>query len=134
MYHPLLIFEGGSGILLASVLRPGDVGGIRGLLPRLRLLVTHLRQRWPKRPIALRADGEFAKPTLLDYAEYAGCLSSDMGKQRGMRFGESKGAFDPHQGDRGGVRTLVQSILGRLWAVEYCGGNRLVPPDFVVSI
>lgn len=74
MYHPLLIFEGGSGILLASALRAGDVGGIRGLVPRLRLLVTQLRRRWPKRPIALRADGEFAKPTLLDYAEYAGCL------------------------------------------------------------
>ena len=74
MYHPLLIFEGGSGILLASALRPGDVGGIRQLLPRLRPLVTQLRRRWPKRPIALRADGEFAKPVLLDYAEYAGCL------------------------------------------------------------
>jgi DDE family transposase len=74
MYHPLLIFEGGSGILLASALRAGDVGGIRQLLPRLRPLVTQLRRRWPKRPIALRADGEFAKPVLLDYAEYAGCL------------------------------------------------------------
>lgn len=74
MYHPLLIFEGGSGILLTAALRPGDVGGIRQLLPRLRLLVTQLRRRWPKRPIALRADGEFAKPALLDYAEYAGCL------------------------------------------------------------
>jgi hypothetical protein len=74
MYHPLLIFEGGSGILLTAALRPGDVGGIRQLLPRLRQLVTQLRRRWPKRPIALRADGEFAKPALLDYAEYAGCL------------------------------------------------------------
>jgi hypothetical protein len=36
MYHPLLIFEGGSGILLAATLRAGDVGGIRGLVPRLR--------------------------------------------------------------------------------------------------
>ncbi len=62
------------GILLAAILRPGDVGGIRQLLPRLRLLVTQLRRRWPKRPIVLRADGEFAKPKLLDYAEYAGCL------------------------------------------------------------
>ena len=43
-------------------------------MARLRLLVTQLRRRWPKRPIALRADGEFAKPTLLDYAEYAGCV------------------------------------------------------------
>ena len=27
----------------------------------------------PKRSIAIRADGDFAKPELLDYAEYAGC-------------------------------------------------------------
>jgi hypothetical protein len=32
-----------------------------------------LRRRLPQRAIALRADGEFAKPNLLDYAEYAGC-------------------------------------------------------------
>src|SRR5262245_41073309 len=55
-YHPLLIFEGRSGILLASAPRAGDEGGIRQLLPRLRPLVRQLRRRWPKRPIALRAD------------------------------------------------------------------------------
>lgn len=74
MYHPLLIFEGGSGMLLASALRAGNVAGIAQLLPLLRPLVTELRRRLPERPIALRADGEFAKPALLDYAEYTGCL------------------------------------------------------------
>jgi hypothetical protein len=73
MYHPLLIFEGGSGVLLASTLRAGNVAGIGQLLPLLRPLVTELRRRLPQRAIALRADGEFAKPNLLDYAEYAGC-------------------------------------------------------------
>jgi Transposase DDE domain group 1 len=73
MYHPLLIFEGDSGLLLAATLRAGNVAGIGQLLPLLRPLVTELRRRLPQRAIALRADGEFAKPTLLDYAEYAGC-------------------------------------------------------------
>jgi len=73
IYHPLLIFEGASGLLLASCLRPGDVGGIRQLLPLLRPLLTRLRRQWPQRSIALRADSDFCKPTLLDYAEYAGC-------------------------------------------------------------
>jgi hypothetical protein len=73
MYHPLLIFEGGSGVLLASTLRAGNVAGIGQLLPLLRPLVTELRRRLLQRAIALRADGEFAKPNLLDYAEYAGC-------------------------------------------------------------
>lgn len=74
MYHPLLIFEGKSGLLLASCLRPGDVGGIRQLLPLLRPVVRRLRARFPHRQIAIRADGDFAKPPLLDYAEYAQCL------------------------------------------------------------
>lgn len=73
MYHPLLIFEGGSGLLLAATLRAGNVTGIGQLLPLLRPLVAELRRRLPGRAIALRADGEFAKPTLLDYADYAGC-------------------------------------------------------------
>jgi hypothetical protein len=73
MYHPLLIFEAETGMVLASCLRPGNVGGIRQLLPLLRPLVTRLRARFPKRAIALRADGDFAKPALLDYAEYTGC-------------------------------------------------------------
>jgi hypothetical protein len=73
IYHPLLIFDGGSGLLLASCLRPGDVSGIRQLLPLLRPVVARLRRSLPRRPIALRADGDFCKPTLLDYAEYAHC-------------------------------------------------------------
>jgi hypothetical protein len=70
MYHPLLIFEGTTGVLVASRLRPGDVGGIRQLLPLLRPVVRRLRTRFPQRPLAIRADGDFAKPPLLDYAEY----------------------------------------------------------------
>jgi hypothetical protein len=73
MYHPLLIFESGSGLLLAATLRAGNVAGIGQLLPLLRPLIAELRRRLPARAIALRADGEFAKPNLLDYAEYAGC-------------------------------------------------------------
>lgn len=74
MYHPLLVFEGGCGILLASCLRPGNVGGIAQLLPLLRPMVRRLRCRFPHRAIAIRADGDFAKPALLDFAEYTECF------------------------------------------------------------
>jgi Transposase DDE domain group 1 len=73
MYHPIFIFEGGSGMVLASRLRPGNVAGIGQLLPLVRPTVRRLQGRFPKRSIAIRADGDFAKPELLDYAEYAGC-------------------------------------------------------------
>ena len=74
MYHPLLVFEGNRGVLLASCLRPGNVGGISHLLPLLRPLIARLRARFSKSTIAIRADGDFAKPKLLDFAEYGGCL------------------------------------------------------------
>jgi len=74
MYHPILVFEGESGVLLGSRLRPGDVGGTRGLLALLRPLVSKLRRRFARSAIALRGDGDFAKPNLLDFAEYACCL------------------------------------------------------------
>jgi hypothetical protein len=85
MYHPLFIFDGGSGTLLASRLRPGNVGGIRQLLAILRPTVRRLQARFPKRPIALRADGDFAKGPVLDYAEYAGC-SYAIGMPRNSRL------------------------------------------------
>jgi hypothetical protein len=74
MYHPLLVFEGNTGVLLASCLRPGNVGGISHLLPLLRPLIARLRAGFSNSTIAIRADGDFAKPKLLDFAEYAGCL------------------------------------------------------------
>ena len=87
MYHPLFVFEGGSGMLLALGLRPGDVGGIRQLLALLRPTVRRLQARFPKRAIAIRADSDFAKPALLDYAEYAGC-SYTIGMARNPKLEE----------------------------------------------
>ena len=72
MYHPLLVFEGTSGVLLSSRLRPGNAMGSRQALALLRPLVRRLRARFPKRSIALRADTAFSSPEVLDYAEYAG--------------------------------------------------------------
>lgn len=74
MYHPLFVFEGNTGVLLASCLRPGNVGGISHLLALVRPLIARLRARFSRSTIAIRADGDFAKPKLLDFAEYAGCL------------------------------------------------------------
>ncbi len=73
MYHPVLVFDGSSGLLLGSRLRPGNAMGSRQLIPLLRPLLARLRGHFGRRqPLALRADGEFAKPALLDYAERQG--------------------------------------------------------------
>jgi hypothetical protein len=72
MYHPLLIFEGKSGVLLNARLRPGNSAAFRQAVPMLRPLTRRLRARFPDREIGLRADGAFCAPEILDYADYAG--------------------------------------------------------------
>jgi hypothetical protein len=72
MYHPLLIFEGHTGHLLSSRLRPGTAGDARGLVPQLRRLLPRLRQAFPGAPISLRADAGFTSPELRDFLEREG--------------------------------------------------------------
>jgi hypothetical protein len=72
MYHPLLIFEGHTGHLLASRLRPGTAGDGEGLIPELRRLVPRLRERFRWAPIRFRADAGFTSPELYDYLEGEG--------------------------------------------------------------
>jgi len=69
MYHPLLVFA--EGYLLGARLRAGNVGGATHLRPLLAPIVAHLRAALPSTALALRADGGFCNPALLDYAERA---------------------------------------------------------------
>lgn len=69
MYQPLLIFEGSTGYLLASRLRPGTVPDAEGILPELKRLVPQLRKSFPKAPIRFRADAGFSAPDLYDHLE-----------------------------------------------------------------
>ena len=69
MYHPLLIFEGHTGHLLNSRLRPGTAGDASGLVPQLRRILPRLRRAFPVAPIALRADAGFTSPKLHDFLE-----------------------------------------------------------------
>ena len=70
MYHPLLVFA--DGYLLGARLRAGNLGGATQLQPLLTPIVAHLRRALPATALALRADGAFCNPALLDYAEQAG--------------------------------------------------------------
>lgn len=72
MYHPLLIFEGHTGHLLSSRLRPGTAGDARGLLPELRRILPRLRRAFPGAPIVLRGDAGFTSPELRDFLEKEG--------------------------------------------------------------
>jgi len=69
MYHPLLVFDGLRGDLLAAVLRPGNAGASTDLLPVLKRVVTRLRQQWKHVRIIVRADAGFAIPDLYSFCE-----------------------------------------------------------------
>jgi hypothetical protein len=69
VYHPLLIFERGTGYLLAAHLRRGEVGSSRGVVAVLRRVVRFLRQHFPAVPIRVVADAGFAVPTLYLFCE-----------------------------------------------------------------
>ncbi len=72
VYEPLLIFEGGSGGLLAAKLRSGKARSIEGLLPELARIVPRLRGHSPRASLAFRADAGFASERLYEWLERHG--------------------------------------------------------------
>jgi hypothetical protein len=64
MYHPLCWFEGHSGLLLKTRLRPGLDHSASFLVEDLNGIVPLLRQRFPKTKLRLRADAGMATPAV----------------------------------------------------------------------
>jgi hypothetical protein len=62
MYHPLLWFEGRTGLLLRSRLRPGRDPSAACVREELQHLLPPLRHRFPHTPIFLRGDAGMATP------------------------------------------------------------------------
>ena len=72
MYHPLVVFDGETGHLIAAVLREGNTHASNSSVSVLKRVVTGLKRRWPEVEIELRADAGFAVPALYDYCEGEG--------------------------------------------------------------
>lgn len=66
-YLPLYIFCGRH--LLAAKLRPANIDGSAGALEEVARIVAHIRRRWPKVRILLRADSGFARDELMAWCE-----------------------------------------------------------------
>jgi hypothetical protein len=60
--------------LVASVLRPGNVHGTAGFFGVLRRLVERLTAAFPKAPILVRLDADYATPEVLEFLEDAALL------------------------------------------------------------
>ncbi len=83
--HPLLIFDGESGDLIAAVLRPGNKGAAFQAVPVLRRVVAAIQKALPKVQIEVRADSGFATPKLYDFCEQEG-LQYEIGLSRNPRL------------------------------------------------
>ena len=59
----------GSRFLLAAVLRPGNVPAAQGAVHLLSRIVGLLRAEWPQLRVYVRADSNFADPSLLNWLE-----------------------------------------------------------------
>ena len=72
-YQPLHIYEGQSGKLITTILRPGVRPSGPQLVAILKRLVVYLRAAWPGVAIFLRGDAHFSCPQVQDF-----CLTHDL--------------------------------------------------------
>jgi len=72
-YMPIHIYEGQSGKLITTVLRPGKRPTGKQIVSILKRVVKKIRQAWPEVGILVRADSYYACPAVFDF-----CEESDM--------------------------------------------------------
>lgn len=66
-YMPLHIYEGLSGKLITTILKPGRRNKQINIARLLQKLVLYLRARWPKTKIIVRGDSHFASKDFMDW-------------------------------------------------------------------
>ncbi len=67
-YMPLHVYEGNSGKLITTILKPTVMKG-PAVLSVLRRIVNRLRKEWPETIIVFRGDSNFSKPEVMDFIE-----------------------------------------------------------------
>ena len=67
-YMPLHVYEGISGKLITTILKPTVMKG-PAVVSVLRRIVKRLRREWPRTLIVYRGDSQFAKPEVMDFME-----------------------------------------------------------------
>lgn len=69
-FMPLHIYEGLSGKLITSILKPGRRSKGLNVFGILRRAIQYLRKEWPDTLIILRGDGHFCSKEFMDWAEH----------------------------------------------------------------
>jgi len=68
-YMPIHIYEGKSGKLIATILRPGKRPSGKEALAILKRIIRLIREAWPEVGILLRGDSHYAFKEVMDYCE-----------------------------------------------------------------
>ncbi len=68
-YMPLYIFEGQTGKLVSSILRPGKRPNGKEIRSILKRVIKQIRSAWPNVGILLRGDSHFATPELYSWCD-----------------------------------------------------------------
>jgi hypothetical protein len=79
-YMPLHIYEGLSGKLITTILKPGRRSKSANVFGILKRLITHLRESWKNTVIIVRGDSHFCSKELMDW-----CIDQDPDKAK-VRF------------------------------------------------
>jgi len=66
-YMPLHIYEGLSGKLITTILKPGRRNKQANIARLLQKLISYLRVKWPKTKIIVRGDSHFASQDFMDW-------------------------------------------------------------------
>jgi len=68
-YMPIHIYEGKSGKLISTILRPGKRPSGKEIVSILKRIIKQIRQSWPRVGILLRGDAHYSCPEVYDYCE-----------------------------------------------------------------
>lgn len=68
-FTPSHVYEGLSGNLVTTILRPGKRSTGKQMLSILKRIVARLRKRWPNTVIVFRGDSHFAYPEIMDWID-----------------------------------------------------------------
>ncbi len=68
-FMPLHVYEGQSGKLVTTILKPGKRADGKQMLAIMTRLITHLRAAWPNTMILVRGDSHVAYPEVMEWIE-----------------------------------------------------------------
>jgi hypothetical protein len=68
-YQPLHVYEGFSGKLITTILRPGKRPGGKEIVSYLKRIVERIRQKWPETRVVYRGDSHYSAPEVFAFIE-----------------------------------------------------------------